>query len=260
MQDKIILFTSYWQSIKDLPDEQLGKLMRAVFTYQESGEALPLDGILEMAFRFIRQQLDTNERQYKEKCEKNREAIRKRWKKKNTDVYERIQTNNKDTNEYERKKVIPNNNNKNNNNNNVSKDTIKEEEQSSSMSGSPDPEGKSDINFDELKKYFNEKMEGQLIPKIVTLSDRRKKSVRARVRESGKDAVKVVIDKSAASDFMNGKNSKGWVANFDWIFCPSGFEKILNGNYDNRDKEPKGAEKGMIIHNTADKDYTEGAW
>lgn len=255
MQDKIILFTSYWQSIKDLSDERLGKLMRAVFTYQESGEALQLDGVLEMAFRFIRQQLDTNERQYKEKCEKNREAIRKRWKKKNTDEYERIQTNNEDTNVYECKKVIPNNNN----NNNVSKDTIREEDKSS-LSELSDARSTSVVDFDALMKYFNEKMENQMISNIVSLSEKRKTAIKARAREYGKDALRSVIDKAAASDFMNGKNDRSWVANFDWIFKPTNFEKILNGNYDNRDIASRGVERGMVIHNTANKDYTEGAW
>ena len=73
-----------------------------------------------------------------------------------------------------------------------------------------------------------------VIPKIVGISEKRKQSVRARVREHSKRAVFEVITKAGASDFLNGRNKNGWVADFDWIFRPNNFPKVLEGNYDNR--------------------------
>ena len=131
------------------------------------------------------------------------------------------------------------------------------------MSGSPDSKGKPNIDFEELKKYFNEKMEGQLIGKIVSLSDRRKTTLRARAREYGADAVRRVIDKAAGSDFMNGKNERNWVANFDWIFKPTNFEKILNGNYDNSatvsTKRATGYDVGVVLHQ-GEMNYNDNEW
>ena len=75
---------------------------------------------------------------------------------------------------------------------------------------------------------------------MTLMSDQRKSNVRARIREYGGDVQKVykAIDKAMASDFMNGKNGKGWVASFDWMMCPSNFPKVLEGNYDN--EQPAG--------------------
>ena len=36
------------------------------------------------------------------------------------------------------------------------------------------------------------------------------------------------------SDFLSGR-AKSFKAGFDWIFKPANLQKILEGNYDNRD-------------------------
>ena len=38
------------------------------------------------------------------------------------------------------------------------------------------------------------------------------------------------------SDFLNGKNESNWMASSDWVMNPTNFVKILDGNYDNREK------------------------
>ncbi len=43
-----------------------------------------------------------------------------------------------------------------------------------------------------------------------------------------------VIQIAAKSDFLNGKNNKGWKVDFDWLFLPNNFPKVLEGNYDNQ--------------------------
>ena len=93
------------------------------------------------------------------------------------------------------------------------------------------------VDFVALKGFFNKTMESSnaVIPKIASISDKRKGSVNARVREHGKRAVFEVITKASSSDFLNGKNNKGWIANFDWLFLPTNFQKVLEGNYDNHE-------------------------
>lgn len=100
----------------------------------------------------------------------------------------------------------------------------------------PDPKTEETVDFDGLIKFFNNTMasNNSVIPKIVGISEKRKQSVRARVREHSKRAVFEVITKAGASDFLNGRNKNGWVADFDWIFRPNNFPKVLEGNYDNR--------------------------
>ena len=53
----------------------------------------------------------------------------------------------------------------------------------------------------------------------------------ARIREYGVSNVLTAIDKIAVSDFLQGKNNKGWVITFDWFVLPSNFPKVFEGNY-----------------------------
>ena len=88
-----------------------------------------------------------------------------------------------------------------------------------------------------VSAFFNEEMEraGAVIPKVRTISDSSKRAgaVKARIREHGEEAVREMIRKAAKSDFLNGKNQRGWTASFDWLFLPTNFVKVLEGNYDN---------------------------
>ena len=103
------------------------------------------------------------------------------------------------------------------------------------------------IDFAAIKEYWNTKHDqsGSAMRRLTLMSDQRKSNVRARIREYGGDVQKVykAIDKAMASDFMNGKNGKGWVASFDWMMCPSNFPKVLEGNYDN--EQPAGSQQSQ---------------
>lgn len=85
-----------------------------------------------------------------------------------------------------------------------------------------------------VAKYFNEQMQGKQVRKIVKLNQSRMSQVLARTKEYGKEAVAQVIIKTANSNFLNGDNNRGFLATFDWIFRPTNFPKIYEGNYDNR--------------------------
>jgi len=71
-------------------------------------------------------------------------------------------------------------------------------------------------------------------PKVTAISEKRKKTIRARLNTYNVPQIKEVFCKAQASDFLRGKNNRNWVANFDWIMSDSNFAKILDGNYDNR--------------------------
>ena len=50
----------------------------------------------------------------------------------------------------------------------------------------------------------------------------------------GLDEIKEVFQKANSSDYLLGKNSKGWKASFDWIIDINNFVKIAEGNFDNK--------------------------
>lgn len=76
--------------------------------------------------------------------------------------------------------------------------------------------------------------------KVSKLSDQRKKHISGRYKEFDYDTIIEVIIKAGKSDFLCGINDKCWKADFDWIFNPTNFLKIMEGKYDNKIKiEPK---------------------
>ena len=91
-----------------------------------------------------------------------------------------------------------------------------------------------DVDWKKFLDFFNATVNGSQIPKIRTITEERKKFIRARVKEFGKNALATAIQKAAASDFLNGCGNKAFVASFDWIFRPTNFPKVLEGNYDNK--------------------------
>ena len=81
------------------------------------------------------------------------------------------------------------------------------------------------------------------LPKLKLLTRKRLKSVEARLKEMKQTPetymayLKQVFESVEASDFLTnrrGENRNGWRANFDWIFLPRNFAKIIEGNYASR--------------------------
>ena len=106
MSDSFILYTSDYQLIEGLTDEQLGQLTRALFIYARDGEVINLEPVVRMAFVFIKDKIDRNQQKYQKKCERNRENIRKRWNKSNTNDTKENERIPIDTNVYERIPII----------------------------------------------------------------------------------------------------------------------------------------------------------
>lgn len=71
------------------------------------------------------------------------------------------------------------------------------------------------------------------LPKVQTLTDRRKNAIKARAKEYSVDTIYKVFALAEASDFLTGKRTD-FHASFDWIMAPSNFVKILEGNYAGR--------------------------
>lgn len=74
-------------------------------------------------------------------------------------------------------------------------------------------------------------------PKVRSLSEERKKAVKARLRTYGIDKIKEVFRKAENSSFLKGKNNRNWTATFDWLMKDSNFAKTLDGNYDDKKQQ-----------------------
>ena len=66
------MYLDYEEQFNLLTDEQIGQLMRAIMKYEKTREEPQLDGMLKMAFSFIKTRLDRDREKYKATCEKNK--------------------------------------------------------------------------------------------------------------------------------------------------------------------------------------------
>lgn len=88
--------------------------------------------------------------------------------------------------------------------------------------------------FDKIdyKKIVNEyHQKCPKMPKIQSLPENRKKSIRARFKDFGESGIIQMFENAALSNFLNGENDRNWIANLDWLMNPSNFTKVLEGNY-----------------------------
>lgn len=70
-------------------------------------------------------------------------------------------------------------------------------------------------------------------PRLVKMSEKRKKAIRARLRTGYTlEDFRTLFKKAEASDFLKGKNDRNWSADFDWLICDSNMAKTLEGRYD----------------------------
>lgn len=97
----IPLYYSYRRKLEKLSDQELGRLVRALLQYGETGEAEQLAGRESIAFDFIADDIERAKAAYNERCAQNKRNIQKRYaddSEPGTTVYDGIPSY---TNEYE---------------------------------------------------------------------------------------------------------------------------------------------------------------
>jgi len=72
-------------------------------------------------------------------------------------------------------------------------------------------------------------------PKIRSLSDARKKAIKARLKVYSLEDFKTVFENAEKSSFLKGEDG-GWKASFDWLIKEANMLKVLEGNYADKPK------------------------
>ena len=67
-------------------------------------------------------------------------------------------------------------------------------------------------------------------PAVRSLSDARRKSIKARLKDYTMDDFRQVFQNAEASSFLKGLDG-GWKASFDWMIKEANMLKVLEGNY-----------------------------
>ena len=246
--------------LQDFTKEEAGEIFMALLAYANRGEEFKTDDrSMRTLFRTLQANIDRNNERYTEKCERNRQIAMEREKKRKEarekdkkEEHERTRTY---TNVNKRERTSPIGigigneigigigiNNKEFNN--IKEAKASTSETSSDAASEPHagarneakPTKKEDkIDFEKVRQQFNRIMEAKKIPKLKgKIAGQRKAFFEARVRENGIVSVYRVMIKAAESNFLNGGGGKGWIANFEWIYRPNNFPKVLDGYYDNQ--------------------------
>ncbi len=119
---------------------------------------------------------------------------------------------------------------KNRNNIYINKTETKTKESNTDVLPKKEDSSSAHINYQKIKDDYNTMFTGKL-PAVSTLTDKRKSAIRSRISEHGISSVQRVFDNVLKSPFLLGCNNRNWKCNFDWMFAPTNFLKILEGNY-----------------------------
>lgn len=247
MKEQAFLFYQRWrEQMKRLPDTERLQIYDAICDYAFENKESNLAYYLESILDNIRLTINENRAKQQAFIESRKANGKKGGRpRKSVETEQNLQKPSGFLGNLQKANETNNKNKKENKKDNIDSSLHSE----STSTEAVDPETESDgkitiVKSDEEKenreycnkvaKYFNEQMQGRQVKKIVRLNQSRMSQILARTKEYGKEAVAQVIVKTANSNFLNGDNNRGFLATFDWIFRPTNFPKIYEGNYDNR--------------------------
>ena len=226
-RETFIFYRSFRDAFNALDKDVRLRMYEAVIDYGLDLIEPHFEGIEKVLWTLIRPQLEANNKRFENGCKGgapigNQNA--RKQPKNNRETTKKQPINNQKQ---------PNNNNNNNNNNNVNDiRTLKTSFKVSSF-GANDAPADPKIDFEKIKGSWNDEAQKShsLMPKLRSMQKQRQKQIAARIREYGEEVFFDAMKKAVASDFLNGKNRRGWIASFDWFVKPTNFAKVVDGNY-----------------------------
>lgn len=235
-RNSFIFYKGWREAIKDLPDDVRLEIYESIIEYATTGNLQGLKPMANIAFNFIKLDIDKDLEKWLSTVERNRNNGSKggrprgenpknpREPQKPSGLFGNPQEPKKADNDNEYDNVDDNDSD------------LKKKETS------PNGESKKDelslfpaekIDFVGLMDYFNSTFKNKL-PVIKSIDDKRKKAIKARIAQYNKQAIFDVFQKVLNSPFLLGENDRNWRCDFDWIFKPTNFTKILEGNYNGK--------------------------
>ena len=236
------VYFSYEEPLKSLTYEQIGKIFMAMFQYEKTKEKPELDPVSDMAFYFIRSQMDRDRQTYEEKCELGRQNGMKGGRPRKSEKSQGFLENQPVFSETQKTQGF------------LENPTVFSETQKTQGEGEGEGERegkeyiKKDISneisqkdrfpYKEITDLYNQICTE--LPACVKLSESRKKAIRARLSSGYTvEDFKTLFQKTKDSSFLTGGNNRNWIAGFDWLIRDGNMAKVLEGTFDDRSREQK---------------------
>lgn len=260
MKKKSFVFNVEWQEVLlDYPAEVRLEVYDAIIEYVASGTLSELKPMAKMAFSFIKREIDYNNERYQEMVIKRSKAGKKSAEKRYSKESPEEQIKMEDKTNATRDNTCNKTNTccqvKTNLTDNDNEYDYEKEESTSDDVPKKDGLSLPPIDYNALCQHFNERFAG-ILPKVTSVTEARRKAIRARIAEHGRESVIKVFDAIKASDFLKGHNDRNWKCDFDWIFRPTNYIKILEGTYANHPAQ--GMDVGVVLQDGKTKRYEEG--
>ncbi|MCI6698413.1 MAG: DUF6291 domain-containing protein [Lachnospiraceae bacterium] len=225
-----VMYDNWATLISNLPTEQAGQLIQAMCAFQLGQEPQIEDQAVKAMFIMIRGKMEEDSRNYAEKCAKAKASIQTRYQKKSEDLRTNTNVEDESTNVYERIRTKGDTETETDTENDTETDKVLPSTTDLPEDNDIPGDKTRECNYQGVVDAFNETCVS--LPHVSTISDARKKAIRARVRQYGMDNILKAFQKAEASTFMKGGNKRNWTAKFDWIMNGNNMAKILDGNYD----------------------------
>ena len=223
-RDGFVFYASWLEAIKNLPREIQGEVLTAIIEYGLYGETTETPKPITSAMlAMVKPQIDANNKRYENGTKGGRPPKSETKPKPNDNQTETKPEPKEKEKDKDKDNIISLTDNNIIQKENTSNEVSKKDE----LSFHPDK-----VDYVALMDFFNKTFNGKL-PTIKTMTDARKKAIKARIAQYGKQAVFDVMKKVYQSTFLLGGNDRNWKCDFDWIFKQEHFTKILEGRYDN---------------------------
>lgn len=110
------------------------------------------------------------------------------------------------------------------------------------------------VQYKEIADLYNQYCTS--FPKLKSLSEARKKAIKARLNSGyNLDDFEKLFKLAEESSFLKGKNDRNWSATFDWLIKDSNMAKVLDGNYSDKPGKKNGSNNSFFNFEQRDTDY-----
>ena len=93
-------------------------------------------------------------------------------------------------------------------------------------------ENRERVDYQQIADMYNDTCVS--FPRLIVLSEKRKKAIKARWNTYSVGDFKTVFEMAESSSFLKGQNSRNWSATFDWLIADANMAKVLDGNYNDK--------------------------
>lgn len=242
----IIVYADWINVFEELEDIEAGKLIKHFFRYVNDLNPEAPDRLTKIAFEPIKQSLkrdlDKWEAKIGERSLSGRMGNLKRY---NQDLYIQVVENKLSIDHAEEiaksRKLSLSDNSDTKNSLPIANIAVSVTDTVTDISfkkETKDIPPKKEIDFENLRIFWNKTVEGTSIAKINEISEKRKKIVKTLLSVYPREKFIEVLHEAIKSDFLNGNNKNNFSMSFDWFVKKDNFLKVMEGNYKNKSSAP----------------------